>query len=166
MRVLGLKSFLFFFSFLKKAHRSQEVKSNVSISYSLDLVGNHHRIFLANLVRGFSFVIVGAVMLVRVTVKSTKKVSAAAVETWNTTAEDAPSQPGEFRAAKHPRLPTGSLRRHCGFLELDSNSGISDQAFESCTCARLVRCGCVTVYCFKMHYFNVSFRLFTDKLMF
>lgn len=152
-----------FFLFFKKAHRSQWVKSNVSSSYSLDLVGNHHRIFLANLVGGFSFVVVRAVMLVGVTVKSTKKVSTAAVETWNTTAEDAPSQTGDFRAAKHPRLPTGSLRRHGGFLELDTNSGISDRAFESCTCAGLVRCWCVTVYCFKMYYFKVSFRLFTNR---
>ena len=50
--------------------------------YSLDLVGHHHRVLLADLGGGLGFVVIGAVVLVRVPVDPAEEVAAAAVEPW------------------------------------------------------------------------------------
>lgn len=50
--------------------------------YSLDLVGHHHGVLLADLGGGLGLVVVGTVVLVRVPVDAAEQVAAAAVEPW------------------------------------------------------------------------------------
>lgn len=72
-----------FFCYISPRNEGKRSKPKKSwCLYSLDLVGHHHRILLADFGRGFSFVVVWAVVLVWITVKPTEEVSTATVEPW------------------------------------------------------------------------------------
>lgn len=48
--------------------------------YSLDLVGHHHRVFFTDLGSSFSLIVIGAIVLVRISVDAAEKVATATVE--------------------------------------------------------------------------------------
>lgn len=77
----------FFLFLLYKKPIAPRIESQTESSYSLDLVRDDHGVLFADLVGGFGFVVVRAVMLVGVTVKSAEQIPAAAVKTWNATAQ-------------------------------------------------------------------------------
>lgn len=124
-------------SFNPPAFRSHFGKKWKSL-YSLDLIGHHYRILLAYFSSSFCLVVICAVVLVRVPVNSTKKITTSTVKSCKTTQKMSVVQAiPDMRIIRSARvLPVRPTRlrqvKHLFFLGLEE-SGLLPSSLHSAT---------------------------------